>query len=50
VVTRFLTYDVRLDAACGGYGETIMAMPEMIEWVEEAKLEPEGIEELEVEF
>ena len=50
VVTRFLTYDVKLDAACTGYCETIMAMPEMIEWIEEAKLEPEGIEELEVEF
>jgi glutathione S-transferase len=50
VVTRFLTYDVKLDAACRGYSDTIMAMPEMIEWVEEAKLEPEGIEELEVEF
>ena len=50
VVTRFLTYDVKLDRACMGYCDTIMAMPEMIEWVDAAKREPEGIEELEVEF
>jgi glutathione S-transferase len=50
VVTRFLTYHVKLTAKCGAYCETIMGMPEMIEWVEAAKLEPEDIEELEVEF
>ena len=50
VVTRFLTYDVTLDPTCMGYCDTIMAMPEMVEWVAAAKLEPEGIEELEVEF
>ena len=27
VCTRFLTYDVKLDAACAAYCETIMAMP-----------------------
>jgi glutathione S-transferase len=50
VATRLLTYDVRLDGVCAAYCDTIMAMPEMIEWIEAAKLEPEGIEELEVEF
>jgi glutathione S-transferase len=50
VVTRFITYDVTLDRDCAAYGKTIMAMPEMKEWVGEARLEPEGIEELEVEF
>jgi glutathione S-transferase len=50
VVTRFLTYDVRLGGACTAFGRQIMAMPEMIEWVEAAKQEPEEIEELEVEF
>ena len=29
VVTRFLTYDVPLDAACRRYCETVMAMPAM---------------------
>jgi glutathione S-transferase len=51
VVTRLLTYDVRLeDAACVAFCETIMAMPEMVEWVAAARLEPEAIDELEVEF
>jgi glutathione S-transferase len=50
VATRFLTYDVALDAICASYCRQIMAMPEMEEWVAAAKLEPEEIEELEVEF
>ena len=50
VATRFLTYGVPLDAACAGYCATIMAMPEMQEWVAAAMLEPEDIDELEMEF
>jgi glutathione S-transferase len=50
VVTRFLTYDVALEPACMAYCDTIMAMPEMMEWIDAGKREPEGIEELEVEF
>ena len=50
VVTRFLTYDVKLDKACILYCRTIMAMVEMHEWVEAAKLEPNEIEELDMEF
>jgi len=50
VTTRFLTYDVKLDPACAEYCQTIVRMPEMIEWIEAAKEEPIGIEELEVEF
>ena len=50
VATRFLTYDVKLDPACATYCQTIVQMPEMVEWVEAAKREPIGIEELEVEF
>src|SRR5580704_4118654 len=50
VVTRFLTYHVKLDEICGAYCKTIMAMPEMIEWIGAAKQEPENVEELEVEF
>ena len=50
VVTRFLTYDVPLDPVCADYCRTIMAMPEMIEWVAAARLEPEEIEDLEMEF
>ena len=50
VATRFLTYDVKLDRPCASYCHEIMAMPEMIEWITAAKLEPEEIEELEAEF
>jgi glutathione S-transferase len=50
VVTRFLTYDVKLNKACIVYCQTIMAMPEMQEWVAAAKLEPEDIEELDMDF
>ena len=50
VATRFLTYDVKLNKPCIQYCQTIMAMPEMTEWVEAAKLEPDDIEELDMDF
>jgi glutathione S-transferase len=50
VCTRFLTYDVALDPASSAYCRTIMALPEMKEWIEGAKLEPDELEELDVEF
>lgn len=50
VVTRFRTYGVGLDRQCEAYCDTILAMPEMSEWIAAAKLEPEDIDELEVEF
>jgi glutathione S-transferase len=50
VVTRFLTYDVKLDERCTAYCKTIMAMPEMQEWIAAARLEPEEIDELDMDF
>jgi glutathione S-transferase len=50
VVTRFMTYDVKLEPALAAYAATIMAMPEMQEWIAAAKAEPSEIEELEVEY
>ena len=50
VVTRFMTYDVKLEPKLAAYAKTIMAMPEMVEWIEAAKAEPADIEELEVEY
>jgi glutathione S-transferase len=50
VATRFLTYDVRLDQPSAAYCATILAMPEMVEWMEAARRESEDIDELEVEF
>ena len=50
VVTRFLTYDVQLDHDCAGYCERIMALPDMIAWCAAAMLEPDELEELDMEF
>ena len=50
VVTRFVTYDVKVDRKLATFGATILAMPEMIEWTAAAKLEPEEIDELDMEF
>ena len=50
VVARFLTYDVPLDPVCAAYGQRIMALPEMMEWVAGARAEPDALQELDVEF
>ncbi len=50
VVTRFLTYHVRLDRDCEDYCHTIMALPHMQEWSADAQKEPEEMLELDVEF
>jgi glutathione S-transferase len=50
VVTRFATYDVKLEPRLEAYADEVMAMPEMQEWIAAAKAEPEEIEELEVEY
>ena len=50
VCTRFITYDVKLDGACVAYCKAIIALPQMQEWIEAAKTEPEELEELDVEF
>ncbi len=50
VATRFLTYDVKLPKPCIVYCQTIMAMPEMKEWVAAAKLEADDIDELDMDF
>ncbi|QRX84107.1 glutathione S-transferase family protein [Glaciimonas sp. PAMC28666] len=50
VVTRFLTYNVKLDAVCTAYCASVMALPQVQEWVEAAKLEPAEIDELDAEF
>ncbi|MGF6773906.1 glutathione S-transferase [Paraburkholderia sp. GAS199] len=50
VVTRFVTYDVKLDPEIVEYGQRIMAMPEMLEWIADAQQEVEEIDELDVEF
>jgi glutathione S-transferase len=50
VVTRFVTYEVKLDKACAAYVKEIIRMPEMIEWTSAAQKEPDEIDELDMEF
>jgi glutathione S-transferase len=50
VCTRFLTYDVPLDADGRAYCRTVMRWAPMAEWVGAARAEPDELEELDVEF
>ncbi len=50
VCTRFVTYDVPLDAVCTAYRDLMLGQPEMQEWLRGAMLEPADIDELDVEF
>jgi len=50
VCTRFLTYDVKLDAECADYRDAVLDLAPMREWTELARAEPDEIEELDVEF
>jgi len=50
VATRFITYGVAIDKVCAAYRDTVMALPAVQEWIAEALLEPEAIDELEAEF
>jgi glutathione S-transferase len=50
VCSRFLTYDVKLDASSRAYCDTIMAWPAMVAWIEAANAEPDDLEELDAEF
>ena len=50
VVTRFRSYDVALDGSCEAYARGILAWPDVAEWIEAAKREPEPpIAELDLE-
>jgi glutathione S-transferase len=50
VCTRFQTYDVKLDKVCTDYRDRIMALPDMVEWIEAARNEPDELPELDAEF
>jgi glutathione S-transferase len=50
VTTRFKTYDVALPPACEAFCDTILAMPEMKEWIANARQEPDEIELLDMDF
>ena len=50
VVTRFQTYDVKMDPLSAAYAERILALPEMTEWVDASTQEVEEVPELEMDF
>ncbi|KML48669.1 MULTISPECIES: glutathione S-transferase family protein [Burkholderia] len=50
VVTRFLTYDVKLEPEIAEYCMRVLAHPFVAEWIDAAKAEQEDIDELDMEF
>ena len=50
VCTRFNTYDIMLDARSTAYRDLVLDWAPMAEWTAAAKLEPDEVEELDVEF
>ncbi|MFX1739125.1 glutathione S-transferase [Paraburkholderia sp. A1RI_3L] len=50
VVTRFLTYDVKLDKDIAEYCMRVLAQPFVAGWIGIAKAETEDIDELDMEF
>lgn len=50
VTTRFVSYAVALSPPCEAYCQTIADWAPMQEWVAAARVEPEEMEELDVEF
>jgi glutathione S-transferase len=50
VCTRFATYDIALEEPCADYCDTVLALPDMVAWMETAAQEAEEVSELEVEF
>ena len=50
VCSRFATYNVQLDEQCVAFRDHILGWAPMVEWAEAAKVEPDEMEELDVEF
>ena len=50
VVTRLLTYDVKVDPDIAEYCLRVLRLPSVAEWIDAARLETQDIEELDVEF
>jgi len=50
VVTRFVTWDVKLDPTSAAYARRILEWPAMVEWIDAARKEPEEVPEFEAEF
>jgi glutathione S-transferase len=50
VCSRLMTYNVELDPLSQAYVSTVLSLPEMAEWVDAARAEPDEIIELDAEF
>lgn len=50
VAQRFLTYAVKLSPPAAAYCETINSWDLMREWIDDARKEPDEVEELDIEF
>ncbi|HQT77521.1 MAG TPA: glutathione S-transferase [Rhodopila sp.] len=50
VVTRFRTYNIKMEGMCERYCRRILGWSHMQEWFAAAQKEPEQIEELDIEF
>lgn len=50
VAERFLTYAVPVSATTAAYCQTINGWPLMREWIDDARIEPDEVEELDIEF
>jgi glutathione S-transferase len=50
VVTRFRSYDVKMEGLCERYCQQVMAWPDMKTWFAAAQAEPEQIDVLYIEF
>ena len=50
VAERFLTYAVPVSATAAAYCQTINGWPLMREWIDEARIEPDEVEELDIDF
>lgn len=50
VAERFLTYAVPVSALAAAYCRTINSWDIMREWIDEARVEPDEVEELDIEF
>ena len=50
ICSRFVTYDIAVDATCAAYRDAVLALPDVAEWAELAALEPQELVELEAEF
>ena len=48
VVSRFITYDMYMDAVCQSYAEAVMALPPMQQWYREAAAESEHLPRYEI--